>query len=320
MDKVEILIQNGSTVYEPVVQEDVTWETERKGVPGKFTFKVLKDDIINFQEGNPVRFSFGNTNAFYGFVFGKSRTKDKIITVTCYDQLRYFKNKDTYVYKNKTAGDVVTMIAKDFLLNIGTIEYTDYIIPSRVEDNKTLFDIAQNAIDMTLQNKKELYVLYDNFGKICLQAIERLKLGLIIDEETGENFDYKSSIDEQTYNQIKLIYENKDTGKREVYITKDSSKINEWGILQYFEKLQNNTNAKAKADALLQLYNKKTRKLTIKNALGDIRVRGGSSVIVKLDLGDVKVQNFMVVEKVKHTFKNNEHFMDLTLKGGEFIS
>ncbi len=320
MDKVEILIQNGSTVYEPVVQEDVTWETERKGVPGKFTFKVLKDDSINFQEGNPIRFSFGNTKAFYGFVFSKGRTKDKIITVTCYDQLRYFKNKDTYVYKNKTAGDVVTMIAKDFLLNIGTIEYTDYIIPSRVEDNKTLFDIAQNAIDMTLQNKKELYVLYDNFGKICLQGIERLKLGLIIDEETGENFDYKSSIDEQTYNQIKLIYENKDTGKREVYITKDSSKINEWGILQYFEKLQNNTNAKAKADALLQLYNKKTRKLTIKNALGDIRVRGGSSVIVKLDLGDIKVQNFMVVEKVKHIFKNDEHFMDLTLKGGEFIS
>lgn len=320
MDKVEILIQNGSTVYEPVTQEDVTWETERKGVPGKFTFKVLKDDSINFQEGNPIRFSLGNTKAFYGFVFSKGRTKDKIITVTCYDQLRYFKNKDTYVYKNKTAGDVVTMIAKDFLLNIGTIEYTDYIIPSRVEDNKTLFDIAQNAIDMTLQNKKELYVLYDNFGKICLQNIERLKLGLIIDEETGENFDYKSSIDDQTYNQIKLIYENKDTGKREVYITKDSSKINEWGILQYFEKLQNNTNAKAKADALLQLYNKKTRKLTIKNALGDIRVRGGSSVIVKLDLGDIKIQNFMVVEKVKHTFKNNEHFMDLTLKGGEFIS
>lgn len=320
MDKVEILIQNGSTVYETVPQEDVTWETERKGVPGKLTFKVLKDNVLNFLEGNPVRFSLGDTKVFYGFVFSKSRTKDKIITVTCYDQLRYFKNKDTYVYKNKTAGDVVTMIAKDFLLNIGTIEYTDYIIPSRVEDNKTLFDIAQNAIDMTLQNKKELYVLYDNFGKICLQNIERLKLGLIIDEETGENFDYKSSIDDQTYNQIKLIYENKDTGKREVYITKDSSKINEWGILQYFEKLQNNTNAKSKADALLQLYNKKTRKLTIKNALGDIRVRGGTSVIVKLDLGDIKVQNFMVVEKVKHTFKNNEHFMDLTLKGGEFIS
>ena len=72
---------------------------------------------------------------------------------------------------------------------------------------------------------------------------------------------------------------------------------------------------------MFPLYNRKTRKLQIKNALGDIRVRGGSSVIVQLDLGDLKVQNFMIVEKVKHTFKNGEHFMDLTLIGGDgFVS
>ena len=123
------------------------------------------------------------------------------------------------------------------------------------------------------------------------------------------------------YNKIKLIYDNKDTGKREIYITKDSNNINNWGVLQYFEKLNSNENAQAKADALLQLYNRKTRKLQIKNAIGDIRVRGGSSVIVQLDLGDLKVQNFMIVEKVKHNFKNGEHFMDLTLIGGDgFVS
>lgn len=319
-NNIEILIQNGNTVYAPVVQEGVEWETERKGVPGKFVFKVLKDEALSFFEGNPVRFTFNGTNAFYGFVFSKKRNKDKIITVTCYDQLRYLKSKDTYVYKNKTAGDLVEMIAKDFLLNIGKIEYTGYTIAERVEDNQTLFDIIQNALDLTLQNKREMYVLYDDFGKLSLKNIERLKLGLIIDEETGENFDYTSSIDENTYNKIKLIYDNDKTGKREIYITKDSNNINNWGLLQYFEKINENTNAQAKADALLKLYNQKTRKLKVTNAIGDIRVRGGSCVIVQLDLGDVKVQNFMIVEKVKHNFKNGEHFMDLTLIGGEFVS
>ena len=75
-----------------------------------------------------------------------------------------------------------------------------------------------------------------------------------------------------------------------------------------------------KAKALLELYNQKTKGLTIKNALGDVRVRGGSLIIVNLDLGDVKLKNFMLVEKAKHTFKNGEHFMDLTLKGQNFIS
>ena len=68
------------------------------------------------------------------------------------------------------------------------------------------------------------------------------------------------------------------------------------------------------------MYNQKTRSLQIKNALGDIRVRGGSLIIVNLDLGDIKLKNFMLVEKAKHTFKDGEHFINLTLRGQNFIS
>lgn len=77
----------------------------------------------------------------------------------------------------------------------------------------------------------------------------------MIDEETGENFDYTSSIDSDTYNKVKLTYDNEETGKREVYIAQDGSHINEWGILQYFDTLSKGENGQAKADALLQLYN-----------------------------------------------------------------
>ena len=320
MEDCELLIQNGNTVYSPVIQEGVEWETERKGTPGKLTFKIVKDNIVNFTEGNAVRFKYKENETFYGFVFTKKRDKDSIITVTAYDQLRYLKNKDTYVYKNKSADELIRIMANDFLLNIGMLEQTGYKIASRSESNKTLFDIVQTAIDLTIQNTNEMFVLYDDFGKICLKNIERMKLGLVIDEETGENFDYSSSIDNDTYNQIKLTYDNKETGKREVYMAKDTSHINEWGVLQYYDKIDEKVNGKAKADALLKLYNQKTRKLQIKNAIGDIRVRGGSLVIVKMNLGDIKLQNFMLVEKVKHTFKNNEHIMDLTLRGGEFIA
>ena len=294
---------------------------KEKEVHGKLTFKVLQDNLLDFTEGNATRFKYGDNNTFYGFAFTKKRNKDPLITVTAYDQLVYFKkNKDTYVYKNKTADEVVRMLGNDFMLNIGTLEQTGYKIASRAESNKTLFDIAQTAIDLTIQNRNEMYVLHDDFGKLCLKNIERMKVGIVIDEETGENFDYSSSIDNDTYNQIKLTYDNKKTGKREVYIAKDTAHINEWGVLQHYDTIDENTNGQAKADALLKLYNQKTRKLEIKNAIGDIRVRGGSLVIVKMNLGDVKLQNFMLVEKAKHTFKNNEHLMNLTLRGGEFIA
>lgn len=324
---VELLVGNesGTKVYQPVVQEGIEWSTERKNTPGKLVFKVLYDNILDFSEGSPVRMKVDGDNVFFGFVFKQQRTKDKIITVTAYDQLRYLKNKDTKVYEGKTANQFVKMIADDYALNLGTLDDTGYVIESRVEENTSLFEMIANALDLTLTNTGEMYVLYDDFGKLTLKSLSSMYVGvpgayLMIDEETGQNFDYTSSIDENTYNKIKLTYDNKDTGKRDVYITQDYSNINKWGILQYFDTLQKGENGQAKADALLKLYNKKTRNLKITNALGDNRVRAGSMVVINLDLGDVKLKNWMLVEKCKHTYKEGEHWMDLTLRGGEFVA
>lgn len=316
----ELLIQHGSKVHQPIVTGEIQWQTERKGKAGSLTFKVVKDSTINFTEGDAVRLKADGKNVFYGFVFQKKRDKEGIITVTAYDQLRYLKNKDTYVYSNKTASEVVQMLAKDFNLQCGTLEDTKFKIESRVEDNQTLFDIIQNALDLTLQNKKEMYVLYDDFGKLTLKNIGNMKVGILIDEDTGENFDYSSSIDGETYNKIKLVYENEESGKREIYIAQDSSRINQWGVLQYFETIDEKTNGKAKADALLSLYNQKTRKLTIKGAFGDVRVKAGTLVAVSLNLGDIVANSFLLVEQAKHSFSESFYTMDLTLRGGEFIA
>lgn len=324
---VELLVGNetGSKVYQPAVEEGIEWSTERRSTPGKLVFKVLKDDILDFSEGSAVRLCVDGDKVFFGFVFKQQRDKDKIITVTAYDQLRYLKNKDTKVYENKTASQFIKETGADYQLNIGILEDTGYVIPSRVEENTSLFDMFENALDLTLTNTGEMFILYDDFGKLTLKALSSMYVGvpdayLMIDEETGENFDYTSSIDDSTYNKIKLTYDNEDTGCREVYIAQDSSNINRWGILQYFDTLQKGENGQAKVDALLNLYNKKTRNLKITNAIGDNRVRAGSMVIINLDLGDVKLKNFMLVEKCRHTYKEGEHWMDLTLRGGEFVA
>lgn len=315
---VELLIQNKNTVYQPSLESGIEWKTERTGTPGQITFKVLKDDALNIAEGNPVRLKVNNEEVFYGFVFIIKKSKENEVSITAYDQLRYFKNKDTYVYKNKTAGAFIKMLAADYYLNVGEIEDTGYTIPSRVEEDEELFEMVKNALNLTMQNKKEIYVLYDKFGKLTLKNIKNLLVPILIDEETGQNYDYQISIDSNVYNKIKLTYDNEDTGKREIYIAQDTGNINNWGVLQYFEKLQKNENGQAKADALLSLYNKKQRKLSISKAIGDLRVRAGSLIPVKLNLGDIDVLQLMIVEKCTHSFGNEEHFMDLTLKGSDF--
>lgn len=324
--EVELLIANeaGTKAYLPSVEEGIEWLTERRGSPGKLTFKVLKDDALDFSEGSAVSLKVDGDKVFYGFVFKQNRDRDQAIKVTAYDQLRYLKNKDTYVYENMTASQFIRMVAADFSLNVGGIDDTTVTIGSRVEENTSLFEMIENALDLELTNSGELYVLFDDFGKLTLKHLSEMYVGnpgayLMIDEETGENFEYTSSIDDNTFNKIKLTYDNEDTGSREVYVAQDGANVNRWGILQCFDTLSKDENGQAKADALLKLYDKKTRTLKITNALGDNRVRAGSMVVIRLDLGDVKLNNFMLVESCKHTYKQGEHRMNLTLKGGEFV-
>ena len=318
----ELLIQHQGAVMLPPVVESVSIEWERQGQPGKLTADIVKTPGLSFQEGDPCRFSVDGTPIFYGFVFEKARkgSMDQVITITVYDQLYYLKNKDTYVYSNKTAAAVIRMIAEDFQLNVGALADTGYTIASRVEDNKTLFDIIQTALDETLKATSQMYVLYDDVGKLTLKNIGDMKLGLLVDNETAGDFDYKTSIASQTYDKVKLSYENKDTGKREIFIAQDGSSINRWGVLQYYEKIDSTANAKAMADALLSLYNTKTRTLKLKDVLGDVRVRAGTMLVVMLGLGDMNLSSYLMVEQVKHTFSNEQHVMDLNMRGGTFVA
>lgn len=327
--KTELFIagESGNEIYIPAVEDGIEWSTERWGVPGRLTFKVLADDVLNFSEGSAVQLRVDGAKVFFGFVFTQKRDKENRISVTAYDQLRYLKNKDTYVYENQTASELIKMIAADFALNAGEIADTGYVIADRSEMDTSLFDIIQNALDITLVNTRQMYVLYDDFGSLTVKNIADMYVKnengtyLMIDEGTGENFEYTSSIDNSTYNKIKLYKEDAESGKRQIYgIIQDSANINKWGVLQYCDTVSEGENGEAKAEALLSLYDKKTRNLRITNAFGDVRVRAGSMLVVNLDLRDKKVENFMLVEKVKHTFKNGEHFMDLTLRGGEFVA
>lgn len=313
---------NEGTAFQPLVKEGVTWETIRKGSPGKLEFTALADSNLAVKQGNPIRFRVYENgewnNVFYGYVFKITHGKDKEMKFTCYDQLRYFKNKDTYSYGNITAAELLMMICDDFHVRYGDICDTGYVIPQRLENNKTLFDIMQNALDLSMQYTGRVYCLYDDYGIICLQNIADMIVNIILDEETGENYEYTESIDSDVYNQIKLTYENQDTGKREVYLSRDSSHINDWGLLQHYDTIKDGENGAYKADMLLKYYNKVNKTFTMKDMFGDVRVRAGTFPLVHMRLPQQEIYNFMLVEKATHTFNENNHKMTLTLSGGEF--
>lgn len=314
----EIIIAHGDKIMLPTVTGGVSVEWERTGQPGKLNFSVVCDEKLDIDEGDSVRFSVNGKPFFYGFIFNRSFSgQSPKCDITVYDQLFYLKNKDTYVYENKSASSVLKMLADDFRLNLGTVDDTGYSIPSRTEDNTSLFDIMQNALDDTVKNTGQLFILYDDVGKLCLRKLENMKSSVVICADTAADYSYSVGISDKTYNRIKLVYENSDSGVREVYLSQDSSNINKWGVLQYFEKMNSAANLKTAADAMLDLYNVKTRSVSLKNVLGDVSVRAGALVPVVLDLGETRLQNYLLCEQVKHTFNGDVHLMDIKLKGGK---
>lgn len=316
-----LTIQSGNRLFSPPVEDGVKIEWERTGAAGKLTFTTIKvtSGNMSFNEGDIVRFYYKNKPIFLGFVFTKKRDKSGKIEVTCYDQLRYLKNKYTYSFEKKTATQIIKALCADFGLKTGSIANTSYVIPSLVEENTTALDIILSTLEETLTNTGKMFVLYDDFGSITVKNSANMVSTTLIFEDSAENFDYTSSIDDETYNDVILYYKDKDKNNKQtiqVYRATDPNHIKQWGVLRYFEEIKTPSIGQNKANALLKMYNRKTRELKVTGAFGDYTVRGGTLIPVKLNLGDIVTNNFMWVDKVTHNFNNDNYTMDLTLEGG----
>lgn len=135
---------------------------------------------------------------------------------------------------------------------------------------------------------------------------------------SGSSSSGKMSIeDAQAYGGTTITIADK-TGapeKIQVYHAQSKNSIDKWGLLRYFEEISTPSIGQNKAATLLELYNRKTRKLTVSDAFGDPNVRAGTLIPVKLDLGDIVTNNYMLVEKVTHKFRKDKYTMNLELEG-----
>lgn len=315
--KYELFLQHGTSLMQPPIVDGVTVEWQQCGQPGKLSFECIKTAELSFTEGDVCRFYVNGELFFYGFVFEKARTglEDRKIKVTVYDQIYYLtKNKDTYVFEGKTATEIIRMLAEDFHLKLGIITATPLKIDSLVMDNKSLYDMIAEALTLTTQSTGKRYTLYDKAGKLMLSESAEMAVDYLLNENTVSDFDYKTSIAEDTYDRIKLTHEDNSAGVRQVFLAEDPVRTSQWGILQFYEKLDNATGAQTKALSLLRLHDSKSRTLTLKNVLGDCRVRAGSVLPCILGLGDINLSGKLMVEQVGHVFKENEHLMSLRLE------
>lgn len=291
----------------------VSWETERTGSPGKLTFTIIKSGDLSFTEGDVVRFSVDGQLQFYGWVFTKSKNRWGEIAVTCYDRLRYLKANASYGFYGQTAGQIIQQIAADLQVDVGAIADTGYQIPSLVEEDQSCLDIIESAVQQTLLNTGNIYVFYDDGNGLALQQPADMISNVLIGERSLlTDYEYKTDIDSQTYNSVKLARPNEETGMADVVESQNSDTISQWGLLRLYQTVDGDVNLaqmEAQANATLQYYNRRLRTLSVET-LGVPGLRAGMMVLMKVPgLGDINLDQYVLLERVSHTWTNDEHTM-----------
>ena len=296
--------------------------TNRMDSPAKMTFEGVEDDGIALPEGSAVTFTDDGITIFKGFVFTAKRDRYGNVSYTAYDQTRYLKAKQSYTFENQSLEQIITQIATDFNLTLGTLEETGYIFPSLIKENETCLDIIFDALSKTIYQTGKIWIFYDDAGALTLREAKNLQIATVIgDGSMMTDYEYKRDIDNQTYNRVKLARPNADTGRTDVYVYEDTETIAKWGLLQYYDKVDDQLN-EAQIDLLcqnyLKYYNKVTQSLTIE-AMGIPGIRAG--VILPVLINAVESLSFnrvLLAEKVTHTYEGSGfHKMKIDVKNFE---
>ena len=248
-------------------------------------------------------------------MFTKSKDRWGVIDVTCYDRIRYLKATQPYAFYNQTATEIIQQIAADLQLDVSSIADTGYALPSYISSGSgTCLDIIQEVLDQTLLNTGTIYVLYDDGNGIALQRPQDMVSDVVIgDKSLLTDYTYKTDIDSQTYNSVKLARPNEETGKADTVVAEDSANIGQWGLLQLYQEVDgavNTAQMTAQAQATLSFYNRRLRTLKV-SSLGVLGLRAGNMVRMKVDgLGDIDLNQLVLLEKVTHTWEQNIHTME----------
>ncbi len=321
--KASLLVQPGGASLKNYanVAKDVEITTNRMDSPGQMAFSCVETGRTGIPEGSPVEFVYNGIKMFKGYVMTIEQGKDGEKRYKAYDQLRYMKANASYVFENMTLSQIIRQIAGDFGLQVGTLDDSGYIFPCLIKEDESCLDIIFDALYQTIIQTGKLFIFYDNAGALTLTEAKNMFLPTVIgDGSLAVDYTYKRDIDTDTYNRIKLVKKNEESGRTDVYIHEDTDTIRKWGTLQYYSVVDQNLN-EAQIDEMcgmyLRYYNRVLRTLSLE-ALGVPEVRAGSIVPVRIEaVDDLSSTRLLLVEKVTHRFDGEDHTMTIEVKSFE---
>lgn len=310
----KILIWNGREWLQPAWLAGARLQRQANAA-AVLDFCVVKNGELNFLEGAPVCLLAEGRPVFKGRVFAKRRSQPELIKVRAYDQLRFLQNRDCCAFRDFTPGDLLRRICGELGLALGEVADCGLRLAAMSFDNRRYLDMLAAVLQEVYRVKGRRYFVFDEAGRICLRSCWDMQVNILLTEACIGGFEYATSVDEGVYNRVKVIYEDKRKGERRQFVAEDGGRLADWGPLQLVSK---SADAKeqtyARAQELLKRYRGRHESLQLLNVPGDLRVRGGSLVGVRLNLGEQLVDCWALVKRVEHRFVGGNVLMDLLLE------
>lgn len=310
--EIEPIIGENWYKYEPSTR---SLQTERIGSPATLSGEI--PDVTGHvpEMGATVRLTVDGVVVFYGRIFLATLDRWGVLEFTAYDLLRYLKGNYSAFLKSCSPEDVIREVCRIYDLPVGTLETTGFKSRAQTFENESALDCIQKMIDLATVKTKQIWVLYDDIGKICLRRADNMTSDVVIgDDSLATDYTLSIDIDSDTYNYVLIHKPNAGGGVNVTKTASDTETEKKWGRLILFEDADENMNSaqmQQKADNLLKMKNRAARSMTI-TCFGVVGIRAGMMVTLNFpSMPTISSRQLVVLDAVTHTFEQSVHMMEL---------
>lgn len=318
MARIQLLVvKDKKTIDMTNLVKSVLWSGRKGSSARTITVAMIDDDGyrharsgIDVADGNQCVFLVDGKERFRGILMNQNQGDNKQLKFKAYDNGIYLaNNKDTFVYKNKTADQVFSDVCSRFGIPTGEVAKCSYKIPEFTKSKTTGQDAVLDALSLDYKATGTRHFISSDKGKLSLLQRKDQVISFVVDGDANlYGYSYTKSI-ESIKTRVKMISKEGTTLAEK----SNSSLEQKIGIFQEIQQPDESlTKAQVKdlVGSVLDTLDDPEETLTL-NILGDPDVISGKAILVKIPHLDISRAYY--VDSDDHTFEDNMHTMSLTL-------
>lgn len=318
MAKIQLLVvKDKKTIDMTNLVQSVRWSGRKGSSARTITVTMIDDDGyrharsgIDVADGNQCVFLVDGKERFRGILMNQNQGDKKQLKFKAYDNGIYLaNNKDTFVYKNKTADQVFSDVCSRFGIPTGEVAKCSYKIPELTKSKTTGQDAVLDALGLDYKATGTRHFISSDKGKLSLLQRKDQVISFVVDGDANlYGYSYTKSI-ESIKTRVRMI------SKEGTTLAEKSNSALEQKI-GIFQEIQQPDESLTKAQvkdlvgSVLDTLDDPEEALTL-NILGDPDVISGKAILVKIP--HLGISRAYYVDSDDHAFEDNMHTMSLTL-------